>query len=73
MIPAKPTSSPSEATRSGRSPTDSRNSRTQSGTEAMISEVSPIGTFCSVTKRIELAPGSSSPTSAAAANSARLT
>jgi hypothetical protein len=39
----------------------------------MISEVSPIGTFCSVTKRIEFAPGSSSPTRAADASSTRRT
>ena len=37
----------------------------------MISEVSPIGTFCSVTNRIELAPGSSRPTTAAESSSAR--
>ena len=72
-MPAKPTSRPSEAIRSGRSPAARRNSSTQSGTEAMISEVSPIGTFCSVMKRIEFAPGSSRPISAADASSARRT
>ena len=70
-MPTKPTSSPSEAIRSGRSPAARRNSRTQSGTEAMISEVSPIGTCCSVMKSTEFAPGSSSPISAAEASSAR--
>jgi len=39
----------------------------------MISEVRPIGTFCSVTKRIEFAPGRSRPTTAAEASSARRT
>jgi len=38
----------------------------------MIREVSPIGTFCSVMKRIEFAPGSSSPTTADEASSRRV-
>jgi len=58
---------------SGRSRTARRSSSTQSGTDAMISDVSPMGTFCSVMKRIEFAPGSSSPTTETEASSALLT
>jgi len=60
-------------TRSGRSLAARRSSSTQSGIAAMMSEVSPIGTFCSVTKRIEFAPGKRRPTTAAEASSVRRT
>lgn len=72
-MPPKPITRPIVEIRSGRSLAARRSSSTQSGIAAMISEVSPIGTFCSVTKRIEFAPGSSRPTTPAESSSDRRT
>jgi hypothetical protein len=72
-MPAKPTTTPTIATRGGRSPPAMRRQTTISGTEAMISEATPVGTSCSATKRMAFAPGRSSPISTAEASSARVT
>ena len=58
--PAKPTPTPA-STCHGRCSCVSRSTATQSGTEAMINDASPVGTSRSAKKRIEFAPGSRQP------------
>ena len=59
--PAKPTPTPASAGHGSRSRPASRSTTTQSGTEAMISEASPVGTLRSATNRTAFAPGSNAP------------
>ena len=59
--PTKPTPTPTSAGQRSRSRAASRSTTTQSGTEAMISDASPVGTFRSAKKSTAFAPGSSAP------------
>jgi hypothetical protein len=70
--PTKPTSTPTIASRGGRSPPARRSSTTSSGTEAMMSDATPVGTVRSETKSRPLAPGRRRPISAAHASSRRV-
>ena len=60
--PAKPTPTLASACHGSRSWPASRSTTSQSGTEAMISEASPVGTLRSAKKRTAFAPGSRQPT-----------
>ena len=60
--PAKPTPTPASTCHGSRSRV-SRSTTTQSGTEAMISDASPVGTLRSAKNRIAFAPGSRHPIS----------
>ena len=59
--PAKPTPTPASAGHGSRSRPTRRSTTTQSGTEAMISEASPVGTLRSAKNRTAFAPGSKAP------------
>ena len=59
--PAKPTPTPASACQGSRSRPASRRTTTHSGTEAMISEASPVGTSRSAKKSTAFAPGSRKP------------
>ena len=59
--PANPTPTPARTGQGTRSPPASRRTTSQSGTEAMIRDASPVGTFRSAKKRTAFAPGSRIP------------
>ena len=59
--PAKPTPTPASACQGSRSRPASRRTTTHSGTEAMISEASPVGTSRSAKKSTAFAPGRRKP------------
>ena len=59
--PAKPMPTPASAGHGRRSRPARRSTTTHRGTEAMISEASPVGTFRSAKKSTALAPGRSAP------------
>ena len=60
-IPTKPIATPTSGAPGGRSPPANRSTTTSSGTDAITSEASPIGTSCSATKSSAFAPGRSTP------------
>ena len=69
--PANPTPTPASAGHGSRSCPASRSTTSQSGTDAMISEARPVGTFRSAKKSTAFAPGSRQPTITQAMNARR--